>query len=223
ATPQITFNSTLTNIQVGALLKDLATNSKTQLTGTGNITSHLQTQGQNQDAWVNNLNGDMNFSIINGTITNFDLGKQIYSALQLFIKHGAPTEAETNQTNFSSLTGTVQVEHGVASNNNLLLKSDSLQATGKGTADLRNRQLDYHLIITALGSPFGSDVLDAQQKLGGHIPIKISGPFRNPTIFPDLQEATQSVAKEQLKEQVKKFIGKDVNDTLKKLGNFLGH
>jgi AsmA protein len=222
ATPEITLDNTLTNIQIGALLKDLANNPKTQITGTANITSHLQTQGQNEDAWLNSLNGNMSFSVVNGTLTNVDMGKHIYDALQIFIKHGAPTEAQTNQTNFSSLTGTLQIEHGVASNDNLLLTSASLQVSGKGTADLRHQQLDYHLELTALGSPFGSDVLNAQQKLGGHIPVKVSGTFSDPKVVPDLQKAAESAAKGELKEQVQKVLGKDVNETLKKLGNFLG-
>jgi AsmA protein len=221
ATPQITLNSTLTNIQVGTLLKDLMPNSKTQLTGTSNITSRLQTQGQNKNAWLNNLNGDTNFSITNGTIANLDLGKQIYNALQLVIKHGMPTQTETNQIHFTTLTGTLQIQHGVINNNDLSLKSDSLQVAGKGTVDLPQQHLDYRLNVTALGSPFGSDALEMQQKIGGHIPIKISGTFDNLKIFPDLEEVTKSLGKEQLKEQVQKVIGKDVNDTLKKLGNFL--
>ena len=138
--------------------------------------------------------------------------------LQLIIKNGAPTQAETTQTPFNSLTGSAKIEQGVANNNDLLLESNSLRVSGHGTADLRNQQLDYHLNATALGSPFGSDVLDVQKKLGGYIPIKVSGTFNDLKILPDIQSAT----KEHLQEQVQKVLGKDLGNTLKKLNDFLG-
>lgn len=215
--PQLTINETLSNVQVGNIFNDMSKTATIQITGTGNLNMNLHTQGLTTNAMINALNGAIKFSIDNGSIKNIDIGQQFYNTVAHFLKGTPATTNATNQTNFSSLTGTVQIVNGIANNNDLLLKSSSLQVAGKGTANLINQTINYNLQATALGSPFGRDIINLQQQIGGNIPMSISGTFANPKINPDYSIIATALLKGQFRQQIEKHFGNNLNKTLKNL------
>lgn len=206
----VAINETVNNVQIGDLLKDFSESSKFQLTGTGSLKTNLQTQGNNSDNLIRNLNGKINFAVTNGTFQNLNILQQIYAAIT-HAKSGIPSDA-TNQTSFSNLSGDVQINNGIATNNNLIMQSPSLQLTGRGTINLIQKSLNYTLKATALGAPFGQDIIDLQQRIGGSFPIKISGNLSNPSIRADYVETASGLLKNQFKQQIENHLGSNVSN-----------
>jgi AsmA protein len=218
--PLLTANENLNGIQVEPLISDISKTNKIHITGTGNVNINLQAQGQNTDAMVRTLNGNIKFAVNNGTIKNVNVGQQIYASLAHVLKRDVYNgPAADNETNFTTLTGTIVIANGIANNNDLLLQSTALKATGQGSANLINQSIDYGLKATALGSPFGRDILDLQQQIGGSIPIRISGNLSDPKIGPDYATIGGALFKKQVKQQIEKHLG---NGLGKALENFLG-
>lgn len=211
-TPQLSINERFNDIQVEDLLKDLAVTGKVQLTGKANLITALQTQGLTSQSLISNLNGKVNFAIDNGTIKNINIAQQIYGAINHILKSNA--DSPTAQTAFSTLTGTIQIHNGVAENKDLVLQSPSLQVNGSGTINLVQQTINYILKATALGSPFGQDILDFQQKIGGSFPIKISGNLSSPSVRTDYTDVASNIFKGQIKQQIEQHLGSDVSNLI---------
>lgn len=216
-TPTITANENLSNVQIGNLMNDVSKTSKVQISGTSNLNMNLQTQGQTSAAMLRALNGTINFAINNGSIKNIDIGQQIYAAIEHFFKRSATGWMSSDQTNFSSLTGTIHIVNGIATNNDLLLQSPSLKVTGKGTANLVNQKINYGMNAIALGSPFGRDILNLQQQIGGSIPITVSGNLMSPSVGPDYTTITTALLKGQFRKQIENRLSPNINKALNNL------
>lgn len=226
--PALSMNESLTGVQMEPLLNDLSKNSKIKLTGTGNLTMNILTQGNNANAMTHALNGNIKFAIDNGAIKNIDIVHQIYTVIAYVLKQNTSSN-NSNQTNFTSLTGTVNIADGIATNNDLLLKSTAIQVNGNGNANFINRTINYELKTKAVGDPFGNDVFNLQNKIGGSIPMSISGTFSDPKVQPDFTVIATALLKGQVKQeidknlpQLEKNLPKNLNQAIKGLQNIFG-
>ncbi|QLH43236.1 MAG: AsmA family protein [Coxiellaceae bacterium] len=206
--PKLSINEALQAIQVGNLFQDVANKSKLQVTGTGDLRFNLQTSGQDAKTLTRNLNGNLKFAVTNGSIKNLNLNRALQTALSA-INKTSDDKADSNtdnDTSFSSFTGTAVITNGIATNNDLSLKSNSLEMSGNGTANLIDQSFNYHLKVIALGSPFGRDVIDFQQRIGGSFPLLLTGNFNNPKILPDLSTIGQGLLKGEFRQKLEKLL-----------------
>ncbi len=182
----MTLEESLHGVQVGPLLKDLF--SKERISGTAKMNANLTMQGAIADALRRTLSGNAAFSFTDGAVKGVNIARLLRDA-QAKLKGGAATAsgAEPNQTDFSELTGTVTLAHGVARNEDLSAKSPLLRVSGKGSADLVNEQMDYLVHATVVASLEGQGGKGLEQLKGLTVPIRISGPFANLSYRPDVQ------------------------------------
>ncbi|SRR5579883_159206 len=190
--PQIRTDANLANVQIEPLMVDVAKRSKLTLAGTGNINLQVSTSGTDADAIIRNLNGTGHVSLTNGALKGIDIPYLIDNATSL-LKHQAPTHANTNQTPFGSLTGSMNIHNGVVANNDLLLDTSLTQTQGHGQIDLVQQQINYQLETIWKQNP---DIT---------IPISISGNLSNPSMKVDASEVVRKMARERL-EKVKSEI-----------------
>lgn len=222
ATPQISSNLQLQNIQAGPLFKDLANVTKIQISGTGNINAQLTTQGNSSSALTQNLDGQGNFSLNNGILHGIDIPFWVNTG-KLLLNKQIPTTLSNNNssTSFGNLTGTFKINNGVVSNNDLLLQATTFRATGSGQANLNTQNLNYvlntQLVNTGNNSPQGVV-----------IPIKISGPFAHLSIQPDTNALIKSTLKDQyvknkdkINNAINKFLGNDAGKKVQEQLNSL--
>lgn len=229
--PSLSINESLSGIQVGPLFTGMAKHSKIQITGTGNLTVNLLTQGNTADALTRSLNGNIKFAVTNGAVKNIDISQQIYAVIAHVLKQNPPatTTSSNNQTSFSSLTGTVNIADGIANNNDLLLKSTAVQVNGSGSANLINQTINYSLKTKVVGNPFGKDAFNLQDKIGGSIPITVSGTFSDPKVTTDFRLIATALMKGQVQQQIdkrlpeiEKNLPENVSKTINSLRNMLG-
>lgn len=225
---QVTFNSWLSSFNVkgalsgvdaGELMKDLASVTRVQISGKADINESLSSRGMSASEIMKNLNGNVLFVFKNGVLHGIDVPYYFSLGKVLLSGQKSTNVTNTNQTAFGNMTGSFNITQGVATNSDLLLQGPILQAKGAGTADLVNQQINYQLVISS--SALGNQT----------IPLKISGPFANPSITPDLDQLIKAQAKQQIQKQLtgkvtevlQKNVDKETSDAIVKgLNNLLG-
>ncbi|MDH5436500.1 MAG: AsmA-like C-terminal region-containing protein, partial [Gammaproteobacteria bacterium] len=139
--PLISMDEKLAGVQIGKLLKDFS--GKDTLTGTTNFNLKLAARGANTDAIRKDLNGNASFAFKDGKLKGVDNVKEIMNTLSMLRGITPDTTSSSNETAFSSLTGSMKFTNGVGTNNDLLLDSPILKITGAGNIDLVKEWVNY--------------------------------------------------------------------------------
>lgn len=211
ATPQISFQSKLANVQAEPLLSDLdSQGSKLKVKGAGNIDIQATTSGANADAITRNLAGKSTFSFQNGVLDGINLGYLIDSASAFLKGQAAPAQGQ-NVTNFGNLTGTAVISNGVVTNNDLSVISPRFDTSGKGTINLVTRQINYGLEIKPKVPGEGSGPLNINDMT---LPVNVTGSLNNPNIKLDVGVLAQYIAKQKIK-QVQDKVSSKIADQIK--------
>ncbi|WP_296761799.1 AsmA family protein [Sediminimonas sp.] len=166
-------------VEVQGLLTDLAGLSR--FTGKAQAELSFVGAGQNVDAIMRSLSGGGTISTGRGTIQGIDLD-QLFRA----------GDVRGGTTVFDSLTATFTIEDGVLRNDDLLMRLPMISARGEGRVGLGARDLNYLFTPRAGGE-------DAEGGIA--IPVRIKGPWANPSIRPDMK----ALADENLQEEKEKL------------------
>jgi AsmA protein len=226
ATPQISLQAQLNNVQAEPLLQDLQKQGgKIKIKGAGNISLQITTAGLTADAVTRNLNGSGNLSFNNGQLNGVNIGYLLDSGYALIKRQAAPTQND-NVTNFGTLTASVKINSGVVTNNDLLINGPRFTTKGQGTINLVSQQINYSLQIIPINSTAASNngLLNFANLT---IPVRVTGNLSNPNVGLDTGMLLQEVAKQQI-QKVQDKIGDQIKNNLpgqagKLLQNFLGH
>ncbi len=222
AVPSITLYANLADVQIGPLVEDLGAQNKSyKIKGTGNIQLHTTTSGTDGKVLLQNLNGNGQFNISNGVLEGLDVGYLIQKAYNT-VKGQPLSGQDTNQTQFSSLTGSVTITKGVVTNNDLLLSASKATSKGNGQIDLVNQQINYTL-QTAVKADAQSTKNDIKNLYGITIPIRITGSLTHPNIGLDLNNLAQQAASKEFQNVKEKAIERVKQKAGGLLKNLLGN
>jgi AsmA protein len=209
--PQISFQSTLANVQAEPLLTDLdSQGSKLKVKGAGNIEIQATTSGLTADALASNLNGKSTFSFQNGVLDGINIGYLIDSANAFLKGQAAPAQGQ-NLTNFGNLTGTAQIKNGVVTNNDLTMISPRFDTKGQGTINLVSQQISYGLQVKPKVSGDTGGSININDLT---LPVSISGNMNNPSVKLDVGALAQYVAKQKI-QQVQDKVTSKIADQIK--------
>ena len=229
----VSLDESLKGVQVGPLLRDLS-GAEERLTGNTNLTAKLQLRGNNINAMKRTLGGDVAFSFLNGAVKGINVAQYLRQAQARISGKPAPETNEPNQTDFSQLTGTVQIANGVARNEDLDVRSPLLRVGGKGSANIPQETIDYTVRASVVASLSGQGGDGLENLKGVTVPIKVSGTFSNPSFGLDMQNLVSDAVKQQAQDKLKGAVqdklspelkekaGGDLKESLQKgLGGFL--
>ena len=197
ATPRLAFNETLTGVELAPLLKDVIGIDK--FTGAANIAAKLTADGATVPAVKSSLGGNAQFAVKDGTIQGIDLKRFVTTIETAIRQKQVEALAELSpklgdETRFTHLGGTAQVEGGVLRNEDLVIDAPGLaRVTGKGRVDLTQDRIDYVLTL-------------------GSVPLRIEGPFTALKYRPD----TKALVKKQAEKQLEKGLEKGLEKLFKK-------
>jgi AsmA protein len=174
---RITIKLAASGVDVNALLKDVA--GKDLLDGTGRVTADLTTSGASLGALRSNLAGNAALQLRDGAIKGVNLARSMRQAkAALSMKQDALTKAKsTEKTDFSELTASARITGGVATSDDLDVKSPYLRIGGAGTFDVGRGRVDYTARATVIGAPVGQDGAELAALKGVTVPVLLSGPF----------------------------------------------
>ncbi|HUH85808.1 MAG TPA: AsmA family protein [Stellaceae bacterium] len=163
--PAIEAQVALSQVQLEPLLKDYM--AMDRLSGVGAINFNVTGHGKSERDIIGTLGGNGNLNVANGKIKGMNLVAMVKNVGSAF-EGGSKS---TQETDFTSLTGTFTIVNGIAHNNDLQLKSADVPMTGAGTIDLPRRTVDYKV---------------TPRLAGVAVAVNIKGPWDNLSYQPDL-------------------------------------
>lgn len=169
----------------------------TRLTGGADAELNFLGSGNTVDAIMKSLSGSGAIAIGKGTIQGIDLDK--------LMRSGA---TGSGTTVFDSLGATFNMANGNLQNDDLLFTLASYQARGKGRIGLGQQDMDYTFTPIALNANEGNGIA---------IPVRITGPWSNLRIIPDIEAAIDlnlGAKKEELKDAAEAKLKAAVEEKL---------
>ena len=218
STPTLTVEANLQGVQIEPLLKDLQ--GKARMAGTTNARVNITAAGNTQSAIKKTLNGNASFSFVDGALVGVNIAKIIRDGMAKLEGKTAKQTNEPEKTDFSKLSGTAKIKNGVVNNSDLNMQSPLLRVTGAGKANLVKENLDYLLKTSIVGSLQGQGGEDLKALKGLTIPVRITGPFSDPSYKPDLSAMLSDKVKQKVekkKEEVKDRLKDKLKNKLKGL------
>ncbi|WP_424831231.1 AsmA family protein [Ruegeria sp.] len=172
-----------------------------RLSGTGSGALEFLGVGQTEDQIMRSLSGKGNIDVGSGVISGFDLDR--------LMGRGQGTGGTTV---FNSLTATYTIDGGNLTNNDLLMQLDNFRADGAGRVGLGARDIDYLFTPVALRANSGEGI---------SVPVRIVGPWSDPSIKPDLTKVIEAAAEGKIKaleddakQQVLDKVGNELNTSI---------
>ncbi len=162
-------------VQMKQLLTDLA--GIDRFTGQGDAEVSFLGSGQSVDAIMRSLSGQGALNVGRGSIEGIDLDNLLGSF-----------DVAGGTTVFDALTATFAIQSGVLVNDNLRMSLTNFDASGAGQVNLGARTLDYTVTPRALR---------VNRDRGLAVPVRIIGPWADPSIRPDLKAAVDLNFKEE--------------------------
>lgn len=203
ATPTFAVRQNLSGVSLGPLLKDVANNNL--LEGRGNVTLDVTSQGNTVTALKKALHGGAAVRLTDGAVKGIDIAGSIRNAkAKLGTLRGEQTQAsdQSQKTDFSELTGTFNIRNGVASNNDLSMKSPLLRVLGEGAIDLGQDRINYLVKASVVGTTKGQGGRDVSDLKGLTVPVRVTGPLAAPSYKLDFS----AMATEAVKQRVEKTL-----------------
>ncbi|MEP6066421.1 MAG: AsmA family protein [Paracoccaceae bacterium] len=182
-------------ISVQGLLNDAA--GLNRLTGSANLDLSFLGVGENVDTIMRSLSGQGAFRLGEGTIEGLDLNRLMSKG-----------DGSGGTTIFDSLTASYTMQNGDMLNEDLLLALRSFEARGAGRIGIGAQDIDYLFTPIALKLNEGK---------GLAIPIRIRGPWSDPSILPDLGAAIDlnlEAEKDRIREEAKDKVKAKVAEKL---------
>ena len=200
--PKLNVDARLSGVQIEPLLKDMQGEAK--LAGQTDATVNITATGNSQAAIKKTLSGNTAFSFKDGALVGINIAKIIREGMAEIEGKSLPKTTEPEKTDFSALKGTATITNGVVDNRDFILKSPLLRVNGAGKVDLVQEKLDYLLKTAIVGSLQGQGGDELAKLKGVTIPVRVKGPFSDPSIRPDISTALTEGAKKKIDEAVEK-------------------
>ncbi|HSQ71660.1 MAG TPA: AsmA-like C-terminal region-containing protein, partial [Rubrivivax sp.] len=213
----------LVGIAVGPLLKDAL--GKEILTGRGNLVVDLRTHGGTVAALTKALDGQARIELRDGLVRGVNVAQIVRNAAALLGRGPAPaagTAAVSETTDFSELSGSFRIQHGVAHNDDLRARTPLLHVSGSGQVDLVAGRLDYLLKATVTDTLAGQGGPQWQALRGQTVPVRLAGPFGAIGYRVDAARLVQDLARKKLEEKAREALPEAQQRLLEKFRGLLG-
>ncbi|MEP3784441.1 AsmA family protein [Ascidiaceihabitans sp.] len=183
------------SISMKPLLGDAA--GITRLNGAGDAEVSFLASGNSVQSIMNSMSGKGALKLGKGTIEGLDLNALMGNG-----------KGSGGTTVFDSLVATFDMKDGNLRNDDLLFSLPNYEARGKGRVGLGAQDIDYVFTPTALRANSGQ---------GLAIPVKVTGPWADPKIRPDLKAVIDlnfSKEKERIEQRAREKVEQKLKDEL---------
>ncbi|MDP2783121.1 MAG: AsmA family protein [Sulfurimicrobium sp.] len=220
----VVLKQNLAGISINPLMKDLA--DKDLVEGRGSVALDITSHGDSVTAMKKALGGSASISLKNGAVKGINLAQSLRDLKGTLGAASGKREDTTQQakagdkTDFSELTASLKIAHGVAHNEDLAMKSPFLRLSGAGDIDIGGGQMNYLAKASVVASSAGQGGQGLDQLKGLTVPVRVSGPFENLAYKIEFGSLVEDVAKaklEEKKQEVKAKVEDKMKDKLKGL------
>ncbi|MDP2324327.1 MAG: AsmA family protein [Gammaproteobacteria bacterium] len=209
---RLTLDQKVSGVDFGALLTDLA--DVRNITGTMSLTLDGMAVGSTDDELLENLGGNLAFSLADGVYQGMDVWYEIRKARALLRQTAPPPMSEPEQTQIRALDLTGKISAGKLRTERFNAEIPFLRVSGDTTVDFLGGSLDSQLTALVFEKPvFGDDASLADLE-GVRIPLTVSGPVDDPRVRVDLRKMVKGALKETLRDTLldKLGLGKPVTE-----------
>jgi AsmA protein len=192
ANPSFSLNAEIETLQALPFLTAAA--GFDRLAGIGALSLDLSASGASPAAIMESLSGQGGFAFTEGAITGVNLAQVIRTVQQGIQSGSIPAGfSESQQTDFSALTGTINIERGLARNLDLSMLSPLLRVEGSGSVNLAEQMIEYRLTPRAVQTLTGQGGdLDLQ---GVGVPVILRGGFNDVSVTIDFASVARDIAR----------------------------
>lgn len=210
----------LKGVQAGPMLADLL--GEKRLSGTTELTAHLKGRGVTADQLKANTQGTVSFAFQDGAVHGINIARIIREAQARLKGEALPASAEENKTDFTILSGSLQIADGIVRNDDLTAKSPLLRVTGEGQVNLVTEQVDYLIKPVLVKTLEGQGGTELEELKGIPIPIRVVGDLDSPSYKLDTEALVDATARAKIEEEkvkAKEKVEKKLQETIReKLG-----
>jgi AsmA protein len=196
--PDITLGVNLSGEGVAAQPLLQAISSVELIDGRGRFSLAVSAKGGSERELIGTLAGKADLKLADGALLGWDISQSIAALAQGRVPRLERTSG--SRTPFRELSGTFQIAHGVARNQDLKVDSPALRATGSGVINLVDRNMNMLVKTEAAGSG------------GLEVPLRIAGPLDKVSVVPDVGAVLRSP---QAQEALRKLKDGDVDGALR--------
>ncbi len=201
----------LTGININPLMKDAI--NKDILEGRGNVNLDLTTSGATPSALKKALNGSTAINLRDGAYKGINLAKSFreFKATASMNKDKVQDAKKEDKTDFTEMKISAAIKNGVATSNDLDVKSPFVRLGGEGAVNIGDSTMDYVAKATVIGSPTGQGAAEMAAMKGVTVPVKIYGPLD--AVKYDIQygaiaaAAVQEKAKSAVEDKLRGLLG----------------
>ena len=173
----------LEDVDLAALGQDLL--GSQDITGTGDVRLNLVTAGQNLGEMRRGLDGDVAFTVTNGSLEGLDLWFELRRARARLDGDPEPArDGAARRTTFSSLSATGVVEDALLTNRDLNGRLDFMTIDGSGTVNLLDDVIDFDLSATMVDGPVLQSDPEMVKYAGKNLPLTVTGTVDAPSVLP---------------------------------------
>ena len=191
----------LDDVDLAALGQDLL--GSQDITGTGDVRLNLVTAGQNLGEMRRGLDGDVAFTVTNGSLEGLDLWFELRRARARLDGDELPERADAPpRTTFSSLSATGVVEDALLTNRDLNGRLDFMTIDGSGTVNLLDDAIDFDLVATMVDGPVLQSDPEMVKYAGKNLPLTVTGTVDAPSVVPDFAAIVREQVSEEVNERV---------------------
>lgn len=192
ARPSFTLNANIDTLEALPFLTAAA--GFDRLAGVGTLNLDLAASGASPADIMESLTGQGGFAFTEGALVGVNLAQVIRTVQQAIQTGSIPSGfAESQQTDFTALTGTLNIQQGLAQNLDLTMLSPLVRVAGTGSINLGRQEIEYRLTPRAVQSLTGQGGdLDLQ---GVGVPIIIRGGFNDVSVSVDFASVAGDIAR----------------------------
>lgn len=202
AGPSVAVKQNIAGVSIGPLLKDAL--DKDVLEGRGSVNIDVAAQGNAVSAMKKSLQGAAALNLRDGAVKGINIAAALREAKsRMGALKGEKVQAASaqEQTDFSELTASFNIQRGVAHNEDLAAKSPLLRLAGNGDIDIGAEKLNYLARATVVGTLEGQGGRELAALRGVTVPVRISGPFKAPQYALDFNAMVGEAAKQEIKKR----------------------
>ncbi|MBM6552235.1 AsmA family protein [Marinomonas ostreistagni] len=174
-TPELNVMPSIDSVQILPFLKDFMDLEKVQ--GATNLTGEITTRGNQVDALMRNLNGDLLVNINDGALIGTNYTKMVCKGIAFVRSEDLNESAFEPNTPFEIMRIPAKIVNGEISTPGLTLTSLTLGVTGDGKISLPNNHLDYETRVSLVGSGLDQSCIVDEDVANIEFPIMCEGNF----------------------------------------------
>ena len=203
--PNLAIQSKLAAVQTEPLLMDVM--GAADLLGEANINLALNSTGSDINNLKRSLSGNGDITFKDGTLIGVDIANTLKQIEVMYESKRFGDIETTGDTQFKSLTATLNIKNGIIDNDDLLLSATGFKVNGKGMLiNLNDETWKYNMNVIVDNATATKE--EERYNIGGYnILIKCRGKVVNKLCLPDLGSMLEAIFKETTKEKILEKIG----------------